>query len=102
MRQVEKLAPYGVEIHHVRGKSNKVADGLSRRTTQIYSDRKYPQNLLRDFKNKGFHVHDVATITGAEKYKKSLINGYQRDHDFIRIYKNPKRQVQCEGQITVF
>ena len=50
----------------------------------------YPRELLRRFKSKVFQVHNIDTGIGVKSKKRTQVNGYKSEHDFIRTYKGPK------------
>ena len=81
--------------------ANTIADRLSRQTTQNNIYMQCPQRLFRKLDSKMFLVQNIGTITDMEKYQKSLMNGYERENDLMRIFKVHERRLPIKKQIIV-
>ena len=54
------------------------------------------------FKDKVFLVLNVKTMPAGGKHKKSLLNGYLRDPDFMRIYRSPNGRFTVSEELLYF
>ena len=90
VRWLEKLAQFDFEIVPIKGKSNQVADGLSRRKKPQKEDSEYGRQLLDKLIKKTTIISALSVLTPGSNLTSQLINGYQNDPEFKDVYANPK------------
>ena len=90
VRWLEKLAQFGFDIVPIKGKSNQVADGLSRRKTPTKEDSEYGRQLLDKLMKKTTIVAALSVLTPGSNLSKKLTEGYKNDPEFKDILLDPK------------
>ena len=89
VRWLEKLAQYDFTIAPIKGKSNQVADGLSRQKFPGKEDSNYGRELLGKLMQKTTLVAALSILEPGSDLSNKLIEGYKEDPEFRDIYENP-------------
>ena len=89
VRWLERLAQFDFDIVPIKGKSNQVADGLSRRTQSAHSDKKYGRDLLQKVMKKTTLIASISMLTPDSALSSELVEGYKNDPDFKHLIENP-------------
>ena len=90
VRWLERLAQFNFDIVPVRGKSNKVADGLSRQTSVNHKDDTYSKDLLKNVMSKTTFLGAISSLQMGSSLSKNLVEAYSSDEEFKDIFKNPQ------------
>ena len=91
-RWVEFMQEFNYEIKYIKGKSNVVADALSRKD-------KSPENKSVDSIRK---LLNMTKVSVSQKTLFDLENGYTADEDFKSIWENPKQPYMKQGKRLYF
>ena len=90
VRWLEKIITYDFSIAPIKGKANRVADALSRRSDHTGTDEMYKKELMSRFLREKFQINNISTILPNPDLVDSLKTGYGTDPEFRRIYARPK------------
>ena len=99
VRWLERLVEFDFDVIPIRGKSNTVADALSRQAKDLPSKEEYNNNLLKSILQKTFQTNAISVTTPGPSLVKKLVNEYAQDHEFQRIYKNPKAPFEVKDNL---
>ena len=102
VRWLEKLINYDFTIEHIKGKANRVADGLSRQSSRTQPDYEYPQEMLATLRKKLFKVNEISSVSLQEKTKDVITRGYTRDKELRRIYNSPRGKYTKENKLLYY
>lgn len=89
VRWLERIASFDFNIVPIKGKSNQVADGLSRQTSNSTGSSEYSQNLLKKVLSKTTFIAAVSTLTPGSELTKKLVSEYKTDPSFKKILRQP-------------
>ena len=96
VRWLEKLAQYDFNIVPIKGKSNQVADGLSRQKFPSKEDSNYGRELLGKLMHKTTLIAALSILEPGSDLSKQLIEGYKEDPEFCDIYKDPSKPYEVK------
>ena len=78
-------------IKPIKGKSNKVADALSRTSLpKKIPNNEYPKKLLRSLLDRSFHVNAVSILQPGQEIIRTLQREYALDPEFKEQLSTPK------------
>ncbi len=73
----------------IRGKSNQVADALSRQSKDSKSTQEYSQNILKDILEKTVQTNAISTTIPGPTIVQKLEKEHAQNPEFQKIYKEP-------------
>ncbi len=88
-----------METISIKGKSNQVADALSRQSKDLPNTAEYANDLLQKALNKTFQTNAISTIIPGPSIVKQLEFEYAQDSEFSEIYKDPKNPFELQDHI---
>ena len=101
VRWLEKIINYDFVIKPIRGKTNRVADALSRQQAGNVADDAYPKGLLRDFENRVFKVQNISVIK-CTRLQNEIYDGYLEDAQFQKTIRKPKGKYVRKGNLLYY
>lgn len=87
-RWVEFMQEFDYDVDYIKGKSNVVADALSRQYTEVYHKS---SNVIKQLMN-------FTLVKVSEEILDNLEEEYKKDSHFGEVYKNPKEPYQKIGK----
>lgn len=91
VRWIQKLLEFDFVIRPIKGKSNKVADALSRTSQpKELRDGEYPKRLLRGLLDRSFNVNAVSILQPGANIVRTLQKEYTSDSEFYEQFNNPQ------------
>ena len=91
VRWLETLVEFEFKIIPIKGKSNYVADALSRITQPIESVEKSNRELLKEVIQRTTHISSISMIGKLPEGEiATLIEEYLKDSEFRTMYRNPQ------------
>ena len=90
VRWLERLVEFDFDIVPIRGKSNTVADALSRQAKNIPSKDEYNKDLLKSILAKTFQTNSISMTTPGPRITELLGKEYAQDPEFRKIFENPR------------
>ncbi len=90
VRWLEKLAQFDFDIVPIQGKSNQVADGLSRRKKPHKEDSEYGRGLLQKLIKKTTIVSAISVLIPGSTLSSQIMQGYKEDLEFQSILEDPQ------------
>ena len=99
VRWVEKLCQFDFEIIPIKGKSNRVADGLSRQTAAPTDSRDYSQDLLKKLMKKTSVINAISTLIPGTTIHSDLRKEYTKDPEFQEVIENPTKPFHIKDDI---
>ena len=91
VRWLERLYQFDFQIIPIKGRSNVVADGLSRQVVMNSHDTEYSRDLLSKVMKKITFIGAISTLEPGSELTKLLIDSYQRDEEFKDIILSPSK-----------
>ena len=91
-RWVEFMQEFDYDIKYIKGKSNVVADALSRKEK---SDETKSVDTIRK-------LFSITKVTVSQETLKSLESGYEKDEYFKKIWEDPREPFTKKGQRLYF
>ena len=88
VRWIERLLDFDFILKPIKGKSNRVADALSRQGTQD-DNGAYAQQLLKDLRKKTLQINAVSIVMPSEAFMNTMQHGYAHDPEFAQEFRNP-------------
>ena len=103
VRWVERLAEFDFEIVPIKGKSNTVADAISRKSSKpTLRNSNYAKTLLNQLLTKTFHINAISTLQAGSKIHEDLTTGYENDPDFKEHYRNPQEPYELRNNLLFY
>ena len=99
VRWLEKLCQFDFEIIPIKGKSNKVADGLSRQTAAPTDSNEYSQGLLKKLIGKTSVINAISTLVPGTDIHSDLKKEYTKDPEFQEIIENTMKPFHIKDDI---
>ena len=96
VRWLERLVEFDFQIIPIKGKSNLVADALSRQAKSTPDPYFYKRNLLQQVikKTKKVEVNALSVVSRSPSDIESLRNDYSKDTEFKRLIDKPRGPFQ--------
>ena len=99
VRWLERLVEFDFDIVPIKGKSNTVADALSRQTRNLPAKDQYNKDLLKSILQKTFETNSISTVVPGTTIVNKLVNEYAQDPEFQKIYSNPKGPFEIKDKL---
>ncbi len=88
---------FDFDIVPIRGKSNQIADGLSRRKSRSTGLIEYPKELLSKVMQKTSFMGAMSILLLGSKLTKTLISEYQTDPLYNELLRHPKEPFEAKN-----
>ena len=102
VRWLERIAMFDFDIVPIKGKSNQVADGLSRQTSETTGSHEYSQDLLKKVMKKTTFVGALSTLIPEARFTKELTKSYKSDPSFNEILQQPRKPFENHNGILYY
>lgn len=99
VRWLERIVEFDFTIIPVKGKSNNVADALSRQGKNIPSTAEYAKELLNKVINKVTRTNAISIIHPGPSIVKQLELEYTQDPEFSAHYKAPENPYKVQDKM---
>ncbi len=98
VRWLERLASFDFDIVPIRGKSNQVADGLSRQSIPTKTSHECSEELLKEIMKKTTFIGAISNLIPGTELSNRITKEYEMDPNFKEIYEDtPKPFEKREG-----
>ncbi len=97
VRWLERISIFDFDIVPIRGKSNQVADGLSRQKFTVTESNEYDKELLHKFMQQTSFIGAISTLEPGSKLTKTLISEYQSDPIFNELLRHLKEAFEVRN-----
>ena len=99
VRWLECLAQFDFEIIPIKGKTNVVADGISRQKLRSEEDQDYSKNILNKVMRKTTILNAMSSLNIGQGLINELSKGYLAHKEFKDAFKNPVEKYQLKHGI---
>ena len=91
VRWIQRLLEYDFEMKPIKGKSNVVADALSRPSRRDNErSEKYPRKILNKLLDRSFHINALSILQPSTRMQQILARDYESDPEFQEHYNSPR------------
>ena len=91
VRWLERIAPFEFDIVPIKGKSNVVADGLSRQSSKTNESNEYSRELLKSVMKKTSFIGALSTLVPGDHLTRKIIESYNTDPQFKEMLRQPQK-----------
>ena len=103
VRWLERLAQFEFKIVPIKGKSNTVADGLSRQKFATERDNNtYADELLSKVMKKTTFIAAISALVPGTALTSNILNELKEDPEFKEHVENPKGNFRVENELLFF
>ena len=103
VRWVERLVDFDFQFVPLKGKSNRVADALSRQTQETAPKDEYGKEVLGDLlRRTTFQTNSISTVATDPSLVGTLAHCYKEDPEFNGTYENPRTPFTKEDELLYF
>ncbi len=97
VRWFERVSMFDYDIIPIRGKSNQVANGLSKQKSKTTGSSKYPKGLLTRVMQKTSVMGAMQILVPGSRLTKMLISEYLPDQLFNELLRHPKEPFEVRN-----
>lgn len=102
VRWLERLVNFDFNIIPIKGKSNVVADALSRQTNEPQDEEGYNHTLLNQALRITNNINAISFVEPDQESLDLLVREYSTDPEFSQIHKNPRAPFEKRNSLLYF